>query len=175
LHSLRYNRAMEQASGILQRIVDGAVAQSLKRLPPEELPQAAWEFVAGRTIAEKTRVIGCAEQILRISVVDVNWRAQLRDMAAQYLARLRPLLAIQRIEFELAGAAPKQEHYDKARSTAPPKPKEGLNGAPGARPTSAERPQMRATRSAPRPQPEKKEAHEGHRKGRNVRRRPGES
>jgi Dna[CI] antecedent DciA-like protein len=116
--SLRYNLAMEQASGILQRIVDDAVAQSLKRLPPEELPQAAWEFAAGRAVAEKTRVLGCEAQTLRVEVADANWRAQLCAMAQQYVARLRPLLAIERIEFEVAGAAapaPKPQRNQKAK------------------------------------------------------------
>ena len=39
---------MEQAGGILQRIIAETVAQTLKRLPPEELPQAAWDYAVGQ-------------------------------------------------------------------------------------------------------------------------------
>ena len=94
---------MEQASGILQRIMADAVAQTLKHLPPEELPQAAWEYAAGPAVAEKTRVLGCEAQTLRVEVADANWRAQLEAMAPQYVARLRPYLGVERIEFEIAG------------------------------------------------------------------------
>jgi Dna[CI] antecedent DciA-like protein len=147
---------MQQASGILQRIVHDAVAQSLKRLPADELPQAAWEFAAGRAVAEKTRVLGfeiCGEShVLRVEVADVNWRSQLRDMAQQYLTRLRPLLAIERIEFELAGTAQPSQT------------------------TSATRGQMWATKKSTQSLPlQQKGTHEGHRKGRKLRRRPGES
>jgi len=148
---LRYNRAMEQASGILQRIMDETVAQTLKRLPPEELPQAAWDYAAGHAVAEKTRVVGCEGKTLRVEVADATWRAQLSAMAPQYLARLRPYLAVERIEFQLAGAPPQ--------------------------PTSAKGGQMWGTKSqSPQSLPsQKKEAHEGHRKGRSLRRRPGQS
>jgi hypothetical protein len=133
---------MEQASGILQRIMADAVAQSLKRLPPEELPQAAWDFAAGRAVAEKTRVLAfevCGEsRTLRVEVADANWRAQLNAMAPQYVARLRPFIAVERIEFELAG---------------PPQAPRG--------------------NSAQRLESQEKGTHEGHRKGRSLRRRPG--
>ena len=131
---------MEQAGGILQRIMAETVAQTLKRLPPEELPQAAWDYAAGHAVAEKTRVVGCEGKTLRVEVADANWRAQLSAMAPQYLARLRPYLAVERIEFQLAGA--------QARSTQPHSQQQQL---------------------------QKKEPHEGHRKGRSLRRRPGQS
>lgn len=93
---------MEKVSNTLQRIM----AQTLKRLPPEQLPQAAWDFAAGRAVAEKTRVIACTlsdgKQTLLVEVPDANWRAQLYAMAPQFMARLIPFLGIERIEFKLA-------------------------------------------------------------------------
>ena len=109
---------MEQASGILQRIMAGTVAQTLKRLPPEELPQAAWDYAAGDAVAKKTRVVGCEAQTLRVEVADATWRAQLSAMAPQYLARLRPYLAVERIEFQIAGAQPRR-HSVKPHSHQP--------------------------------------------------------
>ena len=149
--ALRYNLAMEQAAGILQRIMAETVAQTLKRLPPGELPQAAWEFAAGQAVAEKTRVLGCEERCdgktLRVQVVDATWRAQLSAMAPQYVARLRPYLAVERIEFEVAGPQP----------------------------TSAKRGRIWGTKSSDSLPSQEKGAHEGHRKGRSLRRRPGQS
>ena len=136
---------MEQASGILQRIMDDAVAQTLKRLPPEDLPQAAWDYAAGHAVAQKTRVVGCAGKALQVEVADATWRAQLSAMAPQYLARLQPYLAVERIEFVVAGRQP----------------------------TSAKRGQIWGTKS-PDGSPQEKGNHEGHRKGRSLRRRPGQ-
>ena len=138
---------MEQASGILQRIMAQTVAQSLKRLPPEELPRAAWDYAAGQAVAEKTRVLGyeesCEEKTLRVEVADANWRTQLYSMAPQYVARLQPLLAVERIEFQLAGAR------EAARERSP-------------QPLRSQQQQS-----------QQKGTHEGHRKRRSLRRRPG--
>ena len=82
----------------MQRIM----AEALKRLPPEQLPQAAWDFAAGRAVAEKTRVIAVEKKTLLVEVPDANWRAQLYAMTPQFLARLNPFIRIERIEFKLA-------------------------------------------------------------------------
>jgi len=148
---------MEQAAGILRRIMAETVAQTLKRLPPEELPQAAWDYAAGQAVAEKTRVLGCEEsceesregKTLRVEVPDANWRTQLYSMAPQYVARLQPYLAVERIEFEIAGSA---------------RP---------AQPTSAKRGQIWGTKSSQSLHSQEKGTHEGHRKRRSLRRRPG--
>jgi hypothetical protein len=89
---------MEQVSNTLQRIM----AQALKNLPAQQLPQAAWDFAAGRAVAERTRVLAFELQTLVIGVPDANWRAQLYAMAPQFLARLNPFMRIERIKFELA-------------------------------------------------------------------------
>jgi predicted nucleic acid-binding Zn ribbon protein len=91
---------MEQVSGTLQRIM----VQALKRLPPEQLPDAAWGFAAGAAVAERTRVLSCERQTLTIEVADATWRAQLYAMAPQFLARLNQFIPIERIEFNLAGS-----------------------------------------------------------------------
>jgi predicted nucleic acid-binding Zn ribbon protein len=103
---------MEQVSNTLQRIM----AQALKRLPPEQLPQAAWDFAAGRAVAEKTRVIAVEKKTLLVEVPDANWRAQLYAMAPQFLARLKQFIRVERIEFKLAGS--QDARYSK--STTPP-------------------------------------------------------
>jgi hypothetical protein len=93
---------MEKASHTLQRIM----AEAIKRVPAEQLPEAAWEFSAGRTVAEITRVVGCDSSsgsiVLTVEVPDANWRAQLYSMVPQLLARLNQFTKISRIEFKLA-------------------------------------------------------------------------
>jgi hypothetical protein len=93
---------MERVSNTLQRIM----AEALKQLPAQQLPQAAWDFAAGRAVAEKTRVLAFEMQTLVVEVPDPNWRTQLYAMAPQFLARLSPFLRIGRIEFQLAHPAP---------------------------------------------------------------------
>jgi predicted nucleic acid-binding Zn ribbon protein len=89
---------MERASNTLQRIM----IQAIKSLPPEKLPAAAWDFVAGKAVAKKTRVIGCEKQSLVIEVPDNNWRTQLYAMVPQFLAQLNRFTRIDRIEFKIA-------------------------------------------------------------------------
>jgi predicted nucleic acid-binding Zn ribbon protein len=89
---------MEQVSNTLQRIM----VQALKRLPPEQLPAAAWDFASGKAVAEKTRVLGCEKETLVVEVPDPNWRTQLYAMSPQFLARLNQFMRIKRIEFKLA-------------------------------------------------------------------------
>jgi predicted nucleic acid-binding Zn ribbon protein len=89
---------MERVSNTLQRIM----TQALKRLPAEQLPEAAWDFVVGKAVAEKTRVLGCENETLLIEVPDVNWRSQLYAMLPQFIARLNQFTPIKRIEFKLA-------------------------------------------------------------------------
>jgi predicted nucleic acid-binding Zn ribbon protein len=89
---------MERVSNTLQRIM----VQAIKRLPPEQLPAAAWDFAAGKAVAEKTRVLGCEKQTLVVEVPDANWRTQLYAMVPQFLVRLNQFTRIERIEFKLA-------------------------------------------------------------------------
>lgn len=96
--ALRYNRPMEPVADTLQRIM----VQALKRLPPEQLPAAAWDFSAGKAVAEKTQVLGCEAGTLVVEVPDANWRTQLYAMAPQFLARLNQFIRIEHIEFRLA-------------------------------------------------------------------------
>jgi hypothetical protein len=93
---------MERVSNTLQHIL----VQALKQLPAQQLPQAAWDFAAGRAVGEKTRVLAFETQTLVVEVPDANWRAQLQAMAAQFLARLNPFIRIEHIEFKLARPAP---------------------------------------------------------------------
>jgi predicted nucleic acid-binding Zn ribbon protein len=89
---------MERVSKTLQSIM----VEALKRLPTEQLPQAAWDFAAGTAVAETTRVLGCEAGTLAVEVPDPTWRAQLYAMAPQFLARLNRILPIARLEFKLA-------------------------------------------------------------------------
>ena len=82
----------------MQRLMSDA----LKRVPAAQLPEAAWDFAAGKAVAEKTRVLGCEGATLIVEVPDANWRAQLMSMAPQLVSRLKQFTPIERIEFKLA-------------------------------------------------------------------------
>ena len=92
---------MEPARNTLQKIV----AETLKRMPAEQVPLAAWEFAAGKAVAEKTRALQFADGVLTIEVPDATWRAQLGSMTHQFLSQLNQYSSqrIDRLEFVLAG------------------------------------------------------------------------
>jgi len=92
---------MEQVGSTLQRIM----AQTLQRLPAEQLPQAAWDFAAGRAVAEKTRVVAFEREILTVEVPDATWHSQLEAMRSQLLRRLNPVMRVEGIQFSLANRA----------------------------------------------------------------------
>jgi predicted nucleic acid-binding Zn ribbon protein len=100
-------REMERARAGLQKIVRDA----LRRAPEEEAPLLAWPVVCGARVAARTQALGFAEGTLRVEVPDTGWRAQLRDLAPQYLAALNQSVGtrVERIEFVLPAHAAKEE------------------------------------------------------------------
>ena len=92
---------MEPARKTLQKIM----AETLKRLPAEQVPLAAWEFAAGKAVAEKTRAVGFADGILTVEVPDATWRSQLNSMTNQFMSQLNQYSSqrIERLEFVIAG------------------------------------------------------------------------
>ena len=88
---------MEQAGADLERIV----LQSLRQAPPLEAPLMAWPVVCGSAVAERTRALGFAEGVLRVSVPDPGWRSELQMLAPRYLASINryTLQPVHRIEF----------------------------------------------------------------------------
>lgn len=75
---------MDLARNTLQKIV----ADVLNRLPAEQVPLAAWEFAAGKAVAEKTQALRFSEGVLTVEVPDATWRAQLQSMAPHFLSML---------------------------------------------------------------------------------------
>jgi len=76
-------------------------AELIRSAPPQEAAELAWALACGAAVAERTRVLGISEGVLRIAVPDAAWCAQLRDFAPRYLAavnRLWPEGGVQRIE-----------------------------------------------------------------------------
>lgn len=92
---------MEIARNTLQKIM----ADTLKRLPADQIPLAAWEFAAGKAVADKTRALGFADGVLTIEVPDATWRSQLSSMANTFLSQLNQYSSqrIERLEFVVAG------------------------------------------------------------------------
>lgn len=94
-----YRNEMEPARGTLQKIV----AEMLQRVPPEQAPVVAWQFVCGKTVADRTTALDFTEGVLRVKVPDATWRTQLADMMPHYLQLLRQYTGqkITRLDFVL--------------------------------------------------------------------------
>lgn len=88
---------LEPVRGTVQRIV----AEMLQRVPPEQAPVVAWQFVCGKTVAERTEALTFVEGVLRVKVPDATWRIQLSDMMPHYLQLLRQYTGqdVKRLEF----------------------------------------------------------------------------
>lgn len=88
------------------------VADILRRAPAEDAAGIAWRLVCGRTVAEKTEVLGFKDGILRVSVADESWRANLSSFVPRYIELLRPLLSqkVENIEFVLSQTKAHPEH-----------------------------------------------------------------
>lgn len=88
---------MEPASTGLAKIF----RDLLTRAPIEEQPVVAWPFICGPGVANMTRAVGFSAGVLRVEVADATWKAQLADLAPQYVAGFAKLLGdvVTRIEF----------------------------------------------------------------------------
>ena len=88
---------MHQAGIELEKIV----AQSLRQAPPGEAPLMAWPVVCGSAVAERTRALVFQDGILRVSVPDTGWRAELQLLAPKYLTAINRYTVemVRRIEF----------------------------------------------------------------------------
>jgi predicted nucleic acid-binding Zn ribbon protein len=94
---------MQSSGSSLKKIVRDA----LRHAPEQEAPVWAWPLVSGAAVAAKTEAVAFENGILRVLVPDAQWRAQLADMAPQYVAAINQFVGVQviRIEFEVAARA----------------------------------------------------------------------
>lgn len=67
-----------------------------------DAPAIVWPLVCGAAVAERTRVLECANGTLRIEVTDPAWQQPAQELYTDYLAkfaRILPSANIQRLEF----------------------------------------------------------------------------
>jgi predicted nucleic acid-binding Zn ribbon protein len=88
---------MEQIGPGLEKVVAG----SLRRAPAGEGPVLAWPLACGAKVAERTRALDFTAGVLRVEVPDAGWRAELRQLAPQYVAAISRYAGenVKRIEF----------------------------------------------------------------------------
>jgi predicted nucleic acid-binding Zn ribbon protein len=94
---------MEQVGSTLERIV----ALSLRQAPAAEAPLMAWPIVCGAVVAERTRAISFANEVLSVAVADAGWKLELQSLAPRYLAALNRYTGqtVRRIEFVVSPMA----------------------------------------------------------------------
>lgn len=91
---------MEHARSGLQKVVMDAI----RRAPKEEAPLLAWPVACGPKVSERTRALSFADGVLRVEVPDARWRAELLAFVPQYLAVLKQVANVGRIEFVISDA-----------------------------------------------------------------------
>ncbi len=91
---------MESVRDTIQKVV----AEMLAHVPSDQAPVVAWQFVCGKTVADRTEAIAFAGGVLQVEVPDATWRAQLADLMPHYLDLLRQYTGqkVQRLDFVLA-------------------------------------------------------------------------
>ncbi len=94
------HKSMAQAAAVAGPVL----ARTLRRAPAGSSPLLAWPLVCGPAVAERTRALSFAQGVLQVQVPDTGWRAELRALAAQYVAVINRYAAetVQRIEFVIA-------------------------------------------------------------------------
>jgi hypothetical protein len=88
---------VEQAGTGLEKVL----LNSLRRMPPLEVPLLAWPLVCGSVVAERTRALEFASAVLHVEVPDAGWKREMQSLAPRYLATLNRYSGqkIERIEF----------------------------------------------------------------------------
>ncbi len=104
-------KGLEQASSGLAKIF----RDLLENAPAHEIPVIAWPVVCGDKVASRTRALGFEKNILWIEVPDQPWKAQLMELAHQYVAALNTLGGdrVERVEFLLPGEKPPESANSK--------------------------------------------------------------
>jgi predicted nucleic acid-binding Zn ribbon protein len=99
---------MEQVGSTLERIV----VLSLRQAPAAEAPLMAWPIVCGSAVAERTRAISFANEVLSVVVADAGWKLELQSLAPRYLAVLNRYTGqtVRRIEFVVSAMGSESEN-----------------------------------------------------------------
>jgi hypothetical protein len=81
--------------------LDRVIARSLRSAPAGTAPVLAWPLACGSAVAERTRALDFANEILRVEVPDRGWQIELQSLAPRYLAAVNRYVAenVARIEF----------------------------------------------------------------------------
>jgi hypothetical protein len=100
---LCYNRgSMERAATGIAKLV----ADIVRRVPVDEAPSVVWPWVCGRAVAQRTKVLGFSDGVLRVEVPDAAWLSQLSALSEKYRAGVNTVVPepVRRIVFHV------QEH-----------------------------------------------------------------
>ena len=86
------------------------MAGLLRDVPLADAVVQAWPLACGGAVAAKTIAVDFAHGILRVEVPDVQWKVQLQDYAAQYVAALNACVGrpVKRVTFVLPGEIEEQ-------------------------------------------------------------------
>ena len=92
------------------RGLDKVIAQSMLRVPGEEVPLVAWPFVCGSVVAERTRAVSFKAGVLCVEVSNAGWKQELQALAPRYLSGINRYTreTVSRIEFVIAQPVPEQ-------------------------------------------------------------------
>ncbi len=68
------------------------IVDILRRAPAEDAALIAWRLICGSAVDARTTALDFREGVLRVKVPDSTWRANLQELAPQYLESLNRML-----------------------------------------------------------------------------------
>ncbi len=93
----------------MRTLLRGSLKKSLFAASDEDRLAAAWTVVCGRPLCERGSIVGYAEGVVEVEVVDMVWLRQMQGMRQQLVRELKETAGVPVRELRLTlpgGAAP---------------------------------------------------------------------
>lgn len=89
----------------MRDLLKAALCESIRTMKAEDRLAAAWPVACGKALAERGKVLGYADGVVRVGVVDNAWLGQMTLMRAQLASQLERIAGVKvnEIHFELKG------------------------------------------------------------------------
>jgi hypothetical protein len=84
-------------------LLRGSLSKTLRAMPDQDRLAAAWPVACGAAMAERGRVVGYADEVVRVIVADAAWLQQMRSMSGVLQRELAKIagVAVVGIHFEV--------------------------------------------------------------------------
>lgn len=103
----------------MRTLLRGSLKKSLVGVSEEDRLAAAWTVVCGRPLCDRGIIVGYAEGVVEVEVVDGMWLRQMRGMGQQLMRELKEAagVPVRELRFTLPGSPrPTEDVTEKGRA-----------------------------------------------------------